>query len=432
MNKRNSKFRIIFLCTLTLIISLYTTLSLRAKIVEKIVAIVSDEVITKTELEERMQKEIELRRPFYQDEQKLLKEMEAAKPELLELMVDELLFIQAAIKRGIRVTDAEVQQYVNTLRNQTGSEEAFKEALAAEGYNLDTFKRDIKRRLLSQRLNEEQFGQDIRVTEQEIIDFYEENKDQFPGQSDVLKLRHIFLKFDITEKDKEQALAKVEKIINMAKSGEDFAELARQFSDHEPTRESGGDLGYFIPGMGKYDIRLEEAASELQVGQISFPIETPGGYDILKLVDKKEGSVKVLRIHIAIWPSPDVEKAVKQKANSILKEIETGAKFSVMVSKYSQDPLTREEGGDWKEIPIESMGPELKDAFESFQVGQISKPVKTPLGFHIFKIVDRQELSRDEKEQLRELISHRKLQEKLAEYSKKLREKSYIQVLAED
>ena len=399
-----------------------------AKIVENILVVVNDDVITKTELDERLSKNRDLLRQLYQyDEARLSEEIEKAKPDILDQMVGELLFTQEAVKTSIQVSDTEVQQFVIELENQFGSEEAFREALNAEGYTLDSFRKEKKKSLLLQRLIEQRFGSELRVTDEEVRQFYRENRDQFPDRSDAVKLKHIFIKFQTTEADRQKALKRAKDILKRSKENADFAKLASGFSDHELTKASGGDMGYFVPGMGKYDPKLEEAASQLAVGEVSDLIECPGGYDIIKVIDIRDNGVRARRIHIAILPDPASEQAAEEKTSSILEELKNGAVFVDMVQKYSDDPLTKDTAGDWKEIPIDAMGPDLRGAFDSFDEGTVSRPVKTPLGFHIFKVVKRQGLTDGEVEQLREFLRQKRLQEKLSEYSKKLKEKAYIE-----
>jgi peptidyl-prolyl cis-trans isomerase SurA len=418
---------------LFLVFSLCWITASEAKIVEKILFIVNDDIITKTELDERLSKEKQVLKQLFQyDEARLSEEMEKARPEILELIIDEILFTQEAIKKGIQVSDAEIQQFITSLRNQYGSAEAFEQALKAEGYTLDSFRKEKKKTLLLQRLIEQKFGQELIITDEEVSQFYRENRDEFPGRSDTVRLKHIFIKFHTTEADREIAFQRAENILKRCKEGADFGEMAAEVSDHELTKESGGDMGYFIPGMGEHDPKLEEAASQLAVGEISDLIETPGGYDIIKVTDIKANRVRAQRIFIAIWPTPASEEAAEQKANLVLEELTNGADFVSLVRKYSDDPLSKDKDGDWKAISMDAMSPGLRGAFDSFDEGEISRPFKTPFGFHIFKVTERQDLTDDEMEQLRELLRQKRLQEKLSEYSKKLREKAYIQKLAED
>jgi len=412
---------------------LFWAINSSGKIVEKILVIVNDDIITKTELDGRLAKSKEMMRELYNyDEERLSKEMEEARPEILDQMIDELLFTQEAVKKGVQISDAEVQKYINAARDQYGSEESFREALEAEGYTLESFKREQKRALLLQELIRQKFGQEMDVSDDDVKQFYRENRDQFPARSDSVKLKHIFIRFHTTEADKEKALRRVQYILNRARGGDDFGELAKEFSDHEITKASGGDMGYFIPGVGKYDFKLEEAASKLSVGEISEPIEVPGGYEIIKVTGIDEKRVKAQRIHIAVRPDLESEKAAQEKAKSILEELKNGADFVDMVKKYSDDPLAADKDGDWKDILIDSMGPELHNSFESFEEGEISQLVQTPLGIHIFKIMSRQDLTEDEVEQLRQFLQRKRLQEELSEYSKKLEKEAFIDRLAEN
>jgi peptidyl-prolyl cis-trans isomerase SurA len=413
--------------------SLLWAVNSSGKIVEKILVVVNDDIITKTELDDRLAKSKEMMRELYNyDEERLSKEMEEARPEILNQMIDELLFTQEAVKKGVQVSDVEVQKYINEVRGHYGSEESFREALEAEGYTLESFRREQKRALLLQELIKQKFGQEMNVTDDDVKQFYRENRDQFPARSDSVKLKHIFIMYNTTDEDKEKALRRVQYIMNRARGGDDFGELAKEFSDHEITRASGGDMGYFIPGVGKYDFKLEEAASKLSVGEISEPIEAPGGYEIIKVTGIDGKRVRAQRIHIAVRPNLESEKAAQEKADSILEELKNGADFVDMAKKYSDDPLAADKDGDWKDILIDSMGPELRNSFQSFEEGEISQLVETPLGIHIFKIVSRQDLTEDEVEQLRQFLQRTRLQEKLSEYSEKLEKEAFIKRLAEN
>ena len=420
-----------FLCLASFVLCFAS--SPEAKTVEKILVIVNDEIITQTELEEQVTRSEEMLRQLNQyDEAQLSAEMEKARPQILESMIDEILFTQAAVDIGMQVEESEIQQFITNLKAQFGSAEAFEEALKVEGYTLDAFRREKRRELLRQELIKRKFGSAIKVTDSDVRKFYNENKEQFPERTDTVKLKHILIKFEITEADKEKARSRAENILNRIKSGADFGQMATELSDHEPTKLTGGDMGYFIPKMGKYDPVLEEVASELAVGEVSDLIESPGGYDIIKITEIKSPQVRAQRIYIAAWPDQAAEKAAEEKADSILEQLKNGANFIDMVKKYSDDPLAAENNGDWREMPINAMAPGLKKAFDSFDEGETSRKVRTPFGFHIFKVIKRQDLTADEMEQLREFLLQEKLREKISEYSKKLREKAYILKLAEN
>jgi len=412
--------------------SVYLIATSEAKIIEKILVIVNDDIITKVEFDDRLAKTKEQLRMVYRyDEERLTKKMEELKPEIMESVIDEILFIQEAIKKNIQVPDSKVQEEIDSIKKQYGSDKAFEEALTAEGYTLDSLKKERKRILLLQSLIEQKFESELRITDDEVRKFYRENRDQFPSSSDSVKLKHILIKFNVTKADKDKARLRAESIREQCIEGADFGEMVKKFSDDAGTKASGGDIGYFFPGTGEYYSELEDAASKLAVGEISDLIESPNGYDIIKITDKKDNAVKAQIIRILAWPDPTEEKSVEDKVNSILEELKNGADFADLVKKYSEDPLTRDKGGDWDYVPIDKMAPELRGAFDKFNVGEISRPVKTPYGIHIFKIIERRDLTDEEMEQLRKFLTDKRLQEKLNEYSKKLRDSAYILKIAE-
>ncbi len=400
-----------------------------AKIVEKILVIVNDEVITLTEFEERLDKTREMFKQVYKySDAKLGQEVEKAKPQLLDTMIDEILFVQDAVKRNILITDAQILKEIDNLKKQFSSDKEFSEALETEGYTLDALKREKKRELLLRELISQQFASELVVTDDEVGQFYRDNRDQFPGKDDIVKLKQIFIKFNFTQADKDKAKQRADMILEQIRGGANFAETAEKFSDDPGTKASKGDMGYFMPGKGQFP-EIEEVASKLDVGQISELIETPNGYNIIKITDKKiDGNIRAQIIHIAIWPDPSEEKIAEQEAESILQKLKNGAKFVDMVKLYSDDEKSKAKKGDWMEVPVDSMGPELGGAFDSLDIGSISRAIKTPQGFHIFKIVERKDLSDEELEQIRMFLSEKKLQEKLGEYSDKLRGTSYIQI----
>ncbi|HGJ66206.1 TPA: hypothetical protein ENS27_12635 [bacterium] len=422
------RFKLMNLIIIAIIISLFIT-NTEAKIIERILVIVNDEIITQTEFDDRLDRTREMFRQVYKyTDAKLAQEVEKAKPQLLDTMIDEMLFVQDAVKRSIQITDAQVLKEIDTLKKQFKSDQEFNQALEAEGYTLDSLKREKKRELLLRELINQQFVSDLTVTDDEVRKFYQENKDQFPGRHDVIKLKHLFLKFNFTQENKDKAKQKAEMVLDQIKNGADFTEMVAKYSDDPATKANKGDMGYIMPLKGEFP-EIEDVASKLNVGQVSDLIETINGYNIIKVTDKRnDGGIRIQIIFVSILSDQSEEKRVEDKINSILQELNNGADFVEMVKKYSDDSKSKAKDGDWLEVPIESMGTDLNAAFYSFDIGSISKAVRTPQGFHIFKIVDRKDLSSDEMEQIRMYLSERKLQTKLSDYSKKLRETSYIQI----
>jgi len=140
------------------------------------------------------------------------------------------------------------------------------------GITEDRLKEDIELNLYVNKLLEPK----IKITENEMKNYFEENKDDFK-QEEQVKASHILVDDEETAKEIKQKLD----------NGEDFAELAKKYSTDPTTKDKGGDLGYFT--KGKMEKEFENAAFSLKVGEISNPVKTQYGYHIIKVVDKKEG-----------------------------------------------------------------------------------------------------------------------------------------------
>jgi len=427
-------FKHLIICTLCAFLTLSIFIpSTSSKIVEGIIVIVNDDIITKTEFDERVSKTRDQLRQLYKyDDVRSKAEIEKAKPQILDTMIDEIIFIQEAIKRNVQVSDNDVQKEIEGIKKQFKTDKEFESALSAEGYTLESLKKEKKRTLMLQELIKQKFASELTITDDEVKKFFNENKDQFPGKQDTVELKQMLIKFKLTPEDKKKTRQRAESVLKQCQDGADFGEMASKFSDDPTGKANNGDMGYFVLGTGEYP-ELESVVSKLAVGEISNLIETPDGFDIIKATEiNKDGRIRLQRILTAVLPDPAEEKSAEEKANSVYNELKNGADFVQMVKKYSDDLTTKDKDGDWMDVPIDSMSPELRASFDSFDVGVISRPIKTPVGFHIFKIAEKKDLTDDEVEQIRRYLSDKKLQDKLSEYSKKLRETAYIQRLADN
>lgn len=218
---------------------------------EAIVAKVNNEVITKDELYDLL--------------------VEQNGTQVLESLIAEKILNAEAKKQNINVSEEDVQAEINKVIDNYGGQEVFNQAMEYYGYSLDDIKKNITMNTQIRRL----VGSSISITEEEMLGYFEENKDTF-NQIEQVKARHILVE---TEE-------KANEVIEKLSAGGDFAELAKEYSTDEGSKELGGDLGYF--GRGEMVSDFEEAAFNLEIGAISEPVETIHGYHIIKIEDKKE------------------------------------------------------------------------------------------------------------------------------------------------
>jgi peptidyl-prolyl cis-trans isomerase C len=214
-------------------------------------------------------------------------------------------FIEQTIRRhlldekvkeaNIVITDEEVMSTIEeiaTSQKEPLSLEEFKKKLAEYGQSFDNVKEEVRKGLARNRFMETQWAGKINVTEEDALKYYQENPKQFETPEEV-RASHILIKTDFTDPNadpnevKAKARAKTEDLLKQLKDGADFAELAKAHSDC-PSAPQGGDLGFFP--RGQTTPAFENAAFELEIGQISDIVETEYGYHIIKVTDHKDAS----------------------------------------------------------------------------------------------------------------------------------------------
>lgn len=275
---------------LVFIIAVLLTQPLSGEIVDRIVAVVNDEIITMSDLNrvfEPYRKNIE---ETYREPERM-KVLADARAAFLRTLIDASLIEQEAKKNGISVKDEEVTAAVNDiLKRRNISSEDFARGLAGEGLSFESYKNDTKKQMIRMRLVTREIRSRIIVTDKEIGEYYSSHRQDYEGK-EAVHIKQILLVFPkgASEETKEKLRKDMEDIYERLKNGEPFDMLAANYSQG-PAAAAGGDLGFIEKGMMLPEV--ENVAFNLGINEISGIIRSPAGLHIVKVVDKRGAGLK--------------------------------------------------------------------------------------------------------------------------------------------
>jgi peptidyl-prolyl cis-trans isomerase SurA len=221
------------------------------------------------------------------------------------------------------------------------------------------------------------------IVEPGVRQLYERRKDEF-------RVSHIMIRPDtLTD---EEAKMKAQEILDSIKNGASFEKMAEKYSDDKFSAVNGGDIYFITAGLLPYE--FEDPMYTLQAGQVyGEVVKTRFGYHLILVTVKQHRFPKIRASHILIsFHNQDGQidtLAAKERADSVYAKLMAGAPFEQMVVEYSDDPGSKEKGGDLGYFERRMMVKEFDEVAFNLEVGQISEPVKTNFGYHIIKLTDK-------------------------------------------
>ncbi len=253
-----------------------------AYLLDRVVAIVNQEVITWSELYRSMETDAMpgVRTLSEEERMKVFKENETG---FLESLINIKLQLQEAKEYGIKVSDAELKEAIDNIKNKYKmSEIQFQESLKAEGYSFDEYKKRLREQIIISKLVNQQVRNKVLVTDQDIDAFIRDNKN-FEGSGERYRIRQIFFKKPADAADRARIEELSRAVYDKIMQGQDFDALVREYSEG-PNKNTGGDLGFI--DKGSLAKEFSTALSEMRVGDVSKPFWTDAGIHIIKLEEK--------------------------------------------------------------------------------------------------------------------------------------------------
>ena len=278
----SNKFKVS--CALCLALSFATTFAYCAEVVDKIVAIVNDDIITQSEVEESTLSFIADYKLRYGQEE-AQNRLDEAKNDALNRLIEEKLILQEAKRRDIKIEDAEVDKRINEVKARFGSDDTFNKALSESGITVDKLRDKYRDQLMMKELINGIVFHNIQISPTQVAAYYYGHKNEF-AQPETIKFRIILLKYKPGQ-EKQIVKSFAQELLKRINSGEDFAALAKEYSEG-PNAEDGGEMDFVSKGeMAK---EIDEALFNLQEGSVSAVIETTAGCNIVKAEKKLKGS----------------------------------------------------------------------------------------------------------------------------------------------
>ena len=306
------------------------TCGARAEVVDGIVATVGTEVILHSEL-------VQTIAPFLSDLQKkgtddadFNRQAQNQLREALDQAINEKILLREALLAGLEIDDKDVEARIDQIKKRFNSNEEFEKELTKAGETMSDFRERIRKHVLAMSMamrKSKQFKQEASISEAEMAQYYQDNKEKFSHQERV-SLRRIFLQA-ATPQEREQAKARLQELKKQLEAGADFAELAKSYSAG-PEAAQGGLVGWVTTG----DLvkELADVAFSLPEGGISDVIETEFGVVLMK-ADKKEAAGTMSLDEARKVVEPEIRaKAAEEKYKKWIGELRKRSRVRVFLS----------------------------------------------------------------------------------------------------
>lgn len=421
-----------------LLLSVFTSLAILSAmptlatetLIDRIVAVVNDRVILKSELNTQM----------YTKAQELaaqnipVEDTDALQAKVLDSMILETLQIERAEQLGLQVEDAEVNEQLQKiaaqnkltlmdLRNQLNIE-------MPDGFQ--KIREKIKNKILIQKLREAEVISRAHVTESEIEHYLQ--RESLETSSIEIRLGHILIELpdSATPDQRNEALAKAQNLLKRINSGEDFSQLAVRYSNGSRALD-GGDLGWLK--QAEIPTFFAEAISGLKTGEVSKVIQSPSGFHLIKIIDQQDNALQLIKeyhLHRFIILSDNADQQnIPAHIIQLTSALKSQEDFNGLSTEFPDIPTEVNAASDlgWK--TIETLPSPIRTAVENLEQNRALPPIATEKGWMILflqdtRIIDQKEV--DKTQQAIQVIRVRKANEMFDLWLRRLKDEAFIQI----
>jgi len=412
----------------------------KSQVVNSIVVVVNDEVITKQELNEKLitvERRLKAQGTALPDRADLQKQ-------LLERMILDRAQLQLAKENGMRVDDVMLDRAMLRMAEQNKMNlQEFRNQVEREGTPYARFREEIRDDIMLQRIRDREVESKILITESEVDNYLAAEASAKAGKQE-LNLAHILIRIPENASADQIALRRnrAEEVLQKLRAGGDFAKLAVTYSDSAEALK-GGDLGW--REQDRLPQLFLDAVSKIKTGEFTDIIRSPNGFHIVKLngqrasndVKKEAAVVQQTHVrHILMKPNQIISEAeVLQKMQDMKKKIDSKEATFEELAKANGTDGSAAKGGDLGWIYPGDTVPEFEQAMNKLAINEVSEPVKSPFGYHLIQVLERKsEDQTNDRERMaaRNALRERKSDEALQDWLRELRDRTYVEYRTED
>jgi peptidyl-prolyl cis-trans isomerase SurA len=403
------------------------------QLLDKVVAVVNNEVITSSELNAK----VELAKKQIMAQKVQMPKESILRKQVLQHLIDTNLQIQLTKQHGITIDGPELNEAIERIaatNNLTVAQ--LREEISKQGITWQNYRHNIRQEMLISRLQQKAVGKDVLVTNEQV-EQYLKTASRADNTELTYQLQNIVIPLneEPTTEQLKNARQKAISLLAKIKKGEDFSRLAIE--------ESSGDLALEAGDLGERHLaELPELFAKevvtMNVGQVRGPIRAGNGFQLIKLIaiggtNQRHVITQTHVRHILLKPDASMlpSDSIKQ-ANNIYQQIHAGKDFAATAKKYSLDPVSAVKGGDLGWVNPGELVPEFEKTMDKLPLHKVSRPVKTQYGWHLIEVLARRQKDDSDaykKQQVRQFLHQRKFTEAVQNWQQHLRTDAYVNIL---
>jgi len=398
-----------------------------------IVAVVNSEPITNNEVRTRLARaEVQLAQ-----QGGTVPPHEVLARQVLERLIVERAQLQQARETGVKVDDFSVAQAEQGVarQNNMGTDELYRR-LARDGVSRERFREELRNQLLLQRLREREVESRVKITDLDVDQYLREQQQNLDPASMEINLAHVLVLVPENASPAQVAerQARAQQAADKVRAGEDFAAVAREYSDAPEGQRAGGLLG--LRPADRYPELFVNSTQGVPLGGVVGPVRSPAGFHILKVVERTSASAPATVVqsharHILLRTGPQLsESAAAERLADYRRRVLAGqADFAALAREHSQDGSAK-DGGDLGWANPGRYVPEFEEALNALKPGDISEPLVSRFGVHLIQLLERREAKltqREQRDMARDTVREKKLDEAYATWVQELRGRAYVE-----